>query len=85
MSTQRKQSKNVGQVEPFILFMEAAQRNEEFVRGFLEAKTPSALFNFIKSKGYDVSLEDCQKLVALRDKYVKTSTFVDIIEGRKCY
>jgi hypothetical protein len=85
MSTQRKQSRNIGQVEPFILFMEAAQGNEEFVKGFLEAKTPNALFSFIKSKGYDVSLEDCQKLVELRDKYVKTATFVDIIEARKCY
>jgi hypothetical protein len=85
MSTQRKQSENVGQVEPFILFMEAAQGNEEFVRGFLGAKTPNALLRFINDKGYKVTLDDCKKLVELRDKYVKTATIVDIIENRKCY
>ena len=47
----------------FIDFILATQSDDELAKDFLNKNTPEELDDFFTSKGYKVSLEDCEKIV----------------------
>jgi hypothetical protein len=50
----------------FIDFIIATKENEDLLNNFLKKETPTDLKSFFESEHFQVSLEDCKKLIAAK-------------------
>ena len=70
-------------------FVIDAQKNIELREGFLRNTEASGLYEFFQINGYDISMETCVKLIAVRDAMVaggmECSELCDIILGGRGY
>ncbi|MCK4784972.1 MAG: hypothetical protein KAV87_14565 [Desulfobacteraceae bacterium] len=70
-------------------FVIDAQKNKKLRVDFYARRAASGLYEFFQINGYDVSMETCEKLIAVRDAMVaggmECCEFCDIILGGRGY